>query len=227
MFKKRKSFTLVELLMVIAIIGILSAVVIVNVSQARLAARDSQRIADLASIQLALEKYKSANGHYPITCQPATGTDPCSACDGDINTRYGKWFLWAESASSGYEWGTQSTSGCPAGSDAGPTKAVWGTPIGNVTNSLGKYLTPFPTPPLNGSATVQVVKGVGGFCSSKGSYGSAYPMSYLYRSDNVGQNYKLMTYLESRCNGINTNDGGLYPQYYEVFNSSLGQALTE
>lgn len=224
MLKMRKSFTLVELLMTIAIIGMMSAVIVVNVSEARIKSRDSQRIADLASIQLSLEKYKSSTGHYPITCQPAVGTtDPCVACagtGGDINTQYGKWLFWAESANGGKEWGTiLNNIGTCAAPSASLNKAVWGIPIGDVT-SLGKFINSVPNPPQN-NQKVDVVKGP---CGNKGPTGDDYPMSYLYRSDD-GQSYKLMTYLESRCNGI--NDGGLFPQYYEVFNSSAGQALEE
>ncbi len=59
-------FTLVELLAVVAIIGILSGLIGVNLNTARLKARDNQRQTDLANVAIALESYRSANKHYPI-----------------------------------------------------------------------------------------------------------------------------------------------------------------
>lgn len=61
----KKGFTLVELMVVIAIIGILSAVVFVNISSSRSKARDAKRISDIAQIQLALEQYFDRCGVYP------------------------------------------------------------------------------------------------------------------------------------------------------------------
>ena len=55
-------FTLIELLTVISIIGILTAVVTVNLSSARKQARDVRRKTDVGTIQSAVELYANANG---------------------------------------------------------------------------------------------------------------------------------------------------------------------
>lgn len=60
-----KGFTLVELLTVIAIIIILSAIIMANISGARAKARDAERIANLKEVQLALETYKQVYDRYP------------------------------------------------------------------------------------------------------------------------------------------------------------------
>jgi len=60
-----KGFTLVELLVVIAIIGILVSIVTVSLGTAQQKSRDSKRIADIKSIQLALSIYYVDNGFYP------------------------------------------------------------------------------------------------------------------------------------------------------------------
>ncbi len=63
--KSRKGFTLIEVLIVVAIIGILTAILVVNYNEARKNSRDKVRKSDLKSLQLALELYKAQNGQYP------------------------------------------------------------------------------------------------------------------------------------------------------------------
>jgi type II secretion system protein G len=60
-----KGFTLLELLVVLAIIGILTAIGVAAFSAAQLRARDAQRKSDLKTIASALERYRSKNGTYP------------------------------------------------------------------------------------------------------------------------------------------------------------------
>jgi len=61
----KKGFTLVELLIVIAIISILTALIITNIYSSRGKARDAKRISDIAQLQLALEQYFNKFGVYP------------------------------------------------------------------------------------------------------------------------------------------------------------------
>jgi len=65
--KMSKGFTLVELLVVMAILGILAALTLTSFSSARRAARDTQRKSDLEQIRSALEMYRSDVGAYPGT----------------------------------------------------------------------------------------------------------------------------------------------------------------
>lgn len=65
LYKKQKGFTLIELLVVISIIAVLSSVVLAALNNARLKARDTRRIQDLAQIRRALELYYDDNGRYP------------------------------------------------------------------------------------------------------------------------------------------------------------------
>ena len=68
MFKSKgeKGFTLIEILIVVAIIGMLSSVVLVGLGSFRSRGRDARRVADLREVQNALELYYAKNGNYPI-----------------------------------------------------------------------------------------------------------------------------------------------------------------
>lgn len=65
--QKQRGFTLIELLIVIAIIGILSAILTVNFIGVRQRGRDAQRKTNIRSIQSALELYRSDQSNYPTT----------------------------------------------------------------------------------------------------------------------------------------------------------------
>lgn len=62
---KNSGFTIIEILVVIAIIGLLSAIVLVGLTSFRQRGRDARRVADLRQAQNALELYYAKNSVYP------------------------------------------------------------------------------------------------------------------------------------------------------------------
>jgi len=56
---------LIELLVVVAIIGLLASIVTVSLTSARAKGRDARRIADIKTIEVSLRMYYTDNGMYP------------------------------------------------------------------------------------------------------------------------------------------------------------------
>jgi len=78
LFSKQKGFTLVELLVVIGIIAVLSAVVLTSLSSSRAKARDGRRVSDIQQIQLALEQYFDKCGQYPSVISSLSTSNGCT-----------------------------------------------------------------------------------------------------------------------------------------------------
>lgn len=64
-FRQQKGFSLVELMVAVAIIAVLSTLSIVALKGIRQSGRDSRRVADIAQLQLALKTFYNENGFYP------------------------------------------------------------------------------------------------------------------------------------------------------------------
>lgn len=64
---KRKGFTLIELMVTIAIIAVISAIGITTFNQSQKLGRDSKRKQDIRSMAVALELYYQTNKRYPCT----------------------------------------------------------------------------------------------------------------------------------------------------------------
>lgn len=78
--RKSIGFTLIEILIVVAIISILSAIAVPNFLEAQTRSKVSRARADMHTIATALEVYRIDNNHYPPMCENYHGWKwcPCS-----------------------------------------------------------------------------------------------------------------------------------------------------
>ena len=72
----RRGFTLVEIMIVVAIIALLAAIAIPNLLRARLNANESAAIAALRTISTACESFRAANNTYPANLAALSGANP-------------------------------------------------------------------------------------------------------------------------------------------------------
>lgn len=89
--KRKKGYTLIEILITISIIGILSGIIIVAIQSSRILARDKRRMSDFSAYQVALQEYYSSNKNfpYPEPIGEQTDEEAClAACDAGDGTAY-------------------------------------------------------------------------------------------------------------------------------------------
>jgi type IV pilus assembly protein PilA len=86
MRNKQKGFSLIELLIVVAIILIIAAIAIPNLLRARISANEASAVASLRTMNTACITYNSTYGGYPTQLSnlgPSNGTTPTST-DADL-----------------------------------------------------------------------------------------------------------------------------------------------
>lgn len=82
---KRRAFTLVELLVVIAVLGILAAAAILALGGAQKKARDANRKTDVNQIRTALMTYGASKAVYPVVTGAAGATVSGTAADSKVD----------------------------------------------------------------------------------------------------------------------------------------------
>ncbi|MCX6703024.1 MAG: prepilin-type N-terminal cleavage/methylation domain-containing protein [Candidatus Wolfebacteria bacterium] len=77
-----RGFTLIEILVVVAIIAVLASIVIVGLSGFRSRGRDARRVSDLRTVQNVLELYYAKNRTYPSLGSTPAWSDIVTALAG-------------------------------------------------------------------------------------------------------------------------------------------------
>ena len=80
---RKKGFTLIELMVVIALIAIFSSIVMASFTTVRARNRDGKRVSDIREIEKALSLYQIENNVFPVPSDPSepvtlTGEDEIS-----------------------------------------------------------------------------------------------------------------------------------------------------
>ncbi len=113
-----QGFTLVEVMIVVAIIALLAAIAIPNVLRGRMTANEAAQIGNIRALSASLEMYRSSNSAYPATgafrtalygtdCVAATAPNPdfgppsfCNTAADDIRDIQGYNYQWVGGATS-------------------------------------------------------------------------------------------------------------------------------
>lgn len=114
--QKEKGFSLIELLIVVAIILIIAAIAIPSLLRARIAANESAAVAALRTINTAMISYDSA---YPTVGFAANLANLAGTCNGTAPSTSGACLIDTQLGSgtkSGYSFSAAASGGTPAGS---------------------------------------------------------------------------------------------------------------
>ncbi len=106
----KRAFTLIELLIVVAIIAILAAIAVPNMLEAQTRAKVSRAMADMQAIGTAIEAYYVDNNACPTMLEPgfSSGVPPLAGSDL-------KWWYTPNSLSTPISYITQADLHCPFG----------------------------------------------------------------------------------------------------------------
>jgi prepilin-type N-terminal cleavage/methylation domain-containing protein len=84
-FRRKRGFTLIELMVTISIIAVLAAVGLVVFTSVQKTGRISKRTQDLAAIRTAIELFKATNGFYPsLPAGTAIGSPATFVCVSEL-----------------------------------------------------------------------------------------------------------------------------------------------
>lgn len=78
--KSTSGFTLIELMVVIAIIGLLASTILANMQNTRVRGQNAQRISEVSELMKSLELYRNNNSGYPCSGSGFSGSAAVFNC---------------------------------------------------------------------------------------------------------------------------------------------------
>ena len=84
-FSPKRGFTLIELMVTVAIVALLTSIIMVSFSTARGKSRDGKRVSDVGQIQIALELFYDRCKQYPATVANPTSGITAATCPSGVN----------------------------------------------------------------------------------------------------------------------------------------------
>ena len=131
--RKEKGFSLIELLIVVAIILIIAAIAVPNLLRSRMAANESSAAASLRTIATANVTYSSTYnvGYAGTLAAMAPSTAPSSAAADLLDAVLsGAIPVTTAPAKSGYRFTYSPGNAAPSATSPNPTFSAWATPVG-------------------------------------------------------------------------------------------------
>lgn len=138
MRNKEKGFSLIELLIVVAIILIIAAIAIPNLLRSKMAANEASAVASLRTYNTAIVSYQTTYGTDPTTnfSQLGPATSPSSAGADLVDNLLGS----AAPVKSGYQF-TYTPGSAPSGSTAISTYTITAIPLAQNTTGQRQFFT--------------------------------------------------------------------------------------
>ena len=155
MKRYRKGFTLVEVMVTIAIIVILTGVILVSVSGSRGKARDVQRISDVAQIQFALQLFFDRCGQYPSSLDVLDTGVIAQPCPATISLGSFISQIPRPTPSTNYDYVTQIVSSIPVNYVIHTTLESYNAAIAKGLSGLPSWVVGNPFPCSNASNSVE------------------------------------------------------------------------
>ena len=180
MKNRQRGFTLVELLVVSASIGLLSTIGVVSLNQARAKARDAKRLSDVRQLSSILELFYNGQQAYPFS--PVAGTQMSLAGAPGISG------VICDAGTIGVVAAAATTPTCASGATLLATIPIPNAGTGTQEYRYYGYLTsPAPAPPSSTAVGAQLCDGTAGKISCQ-AYGIQFTLETSISGINSGLN---------------------------------------